>query len=237
MIEFKQVTKRYAKHTAVEAISLSLPTGKITGIIGENGSGKSTLLKLASGLIRPTNGTVLIDNMPLDRKTGSIKTAYLSELDSFYPFYTVEETVSFFASQFTDLDVKKAREILDYMNLSSEQKVKHLSKGSRGRLKIALTLARQVPVILMDEPLSGLDPMVRESIIKSLISFIDIEQQTVLITTHEIREIEPLLDSVVAMHEGRLIASQDVETIHEEEGMTLVDWMKKIYPTTNVDLL
>ncbi|RYD06977.1 hypothetical protein N752_01410 [Desulforamulus aquiferis] len=131
--------------------------------------------------------------------------SYLSELDVLYPFYTVKETIDFNAGLFADFDVAKAQEMLTFMQLDPDKKVKALSKGNRGRLKIILTLARKVPLILMDEPLSGLDPLVRDSIIKSLISYLDLEQQTVVMTTHEVTEVEPILDMVVAVQNGRYV--------------------------------
>jgi ABC-2 type transport system ATP-binding protein len=94
---------------------------------------------------------------------------------------------------------------------------------------MALTLARKVPVILMDEPLSGLDPLVRESIVQGLISFMDLEQQTVVITTHEINEIEPLLDMVILLKRGRLIGMEEAETLRSEQNMGIVEWMKQTY--------
>lgn len=230
MIELSSVTKRYFK-TAIDDLSFSFPPGKVIGIIGENGSGKSTLLKLIAGLIHPTKGTVTINGDKVDRLTGSKYVSYLSELNELYPFYTVDETLTFFASQFSDFNLEKANEIVQFMNLNVDEKVKHLSKGGRARLKIVLALSRDVPIILMDEPLSGLDPLVRESVIKSLISFVDMENQTVLVTTHELNEIEPLLDYVVVIKEGEIAGFKDVEAIRYDEGISLADWLKKIYNT------
>ena len=115
------------------------------------------------------------------------------------------------------------------MKLDRDSKLKHLSKGNRGRLKIVLTLAREVPFILMDEPLSGLDPMVRESIVKSLISFIDLKRQLVLITTHEIKEIEAILDEVILIKDGGIVGQRNVEDLRMEENMGIVEWMTKVY--------
>ncbi len=155
--------------------------------------------------------------------------SYLSELDEYYGFYNVGQTIDFHASQFSDFNREKAEEIRKFMNLDRQAKLKHLSKGNRGRLKIILTLAREVPVILMDEPLSGLDPMVRDSIVKGLISYIDLEKQIVLITTHEIKEVETILDEVIAIKDGEIIGHLDVETLRYEEKKGIVEWMTSIY--------
>ncbi|MBP1932372.1 ABC transporter ATP-binding protein [Ammoniphilus resinae] len=228
MIEFKQVSKRYGTKHALKEVSFSLPTGKVIGIIGENGSGKSTTLKLIAGLAKPSSGEILVNGKAASRRISQI-VSYLSESDGFYPFFSVGDMVDYSHSQFADFRPEKANEILSFMKLDRSQKIKNLSKGNRGRLKIVLTLARDVPIILMDEPLSGLDPLVRDSIIKGLISFIDIEKQTVLITTHEIEEVEPILDTMVAIKDGRVICIQDVEELRIQEKAGILDWMKKVY--------
>jgi ABC-2 type transport system ATP-binding protein len=228
MITFENVSKRYLTKHALTDVNVTIPEGKIIGLVGSNGSGKSTFMKMIAGLVGPSEGKVMIDQETVSRRTAN-KVAYLSELDAYYSFFSVKETIDFFASQFQDFDVEKANDIVDFMEVDSNQKVKHLSKGNRGRLKIALTLAREVPVILMDEPLSGLDPMVRDSIVKGLLSFIDLEKQTVIITTHEVTEIEPLLETVIAIRNGKVLALEDVETIRERDRMRIVDWLKKMY--------
>lgn len=230
MISFENVSKRYLRKQAISDLTLTIPEGKIVGLVGSNGSGKSTFMKLIAGLVSPSGGTVLVKGEPASRKIAA-KVAYLSELDAFYSFYTVKETIHFFASQFPDFNIQKAYEITEFMEVDLEQKLKHLSKGNRGRVKIALTLARDVPVILMDEPLSGLDPMVRDSIVKGLLSFIDLDKQTVIITTHEVTEIEPLLETVIAIRNGKVLAMEDVETIRERDRIRIVEWMKKVYQT------
>ncbi|MDF2910551.1 MAG: transporter ATP-binding protein [Sporolactobacillus laevolacticus] len=228
MIQLEGVTKRYLTKKALNGISLQIEPGHIVGLIGSNGSGKSTTLKLISGLLQPTKGTVLIDGEMANRRICR-KIAYLSELDAYYSFFTVKQTVDFYEQTFSDFNREKAEEMLDFMKLDRTQKVKHLSKGNRGRLKIVVTLAREVPFILMDEPLSGLDPMVRSSIIKGLISFIDLEKQTVILTTHELQEIEPLLDEVILIKNGEILDQKSVEDIRSNENLSLVDWMVEKY--------
>ncbi|WP_053218376.1 ATP-binding cassette domain-containing protein [Virgibacillus senegalensis] len=228
MIQLEKVSKRFMNKSALQEVSLELTKGKIIGLVGENGSGKSTTLKLIAGLVHPTKGTVRVDGIPVSRRIAS-QVSYLSELDEYYGFYNVGQTIDFHAAQFADFNKEKAEEIRSFMKLDPDAKLKQLSKGNRGRLKIVLTLAREVPVILMDEPLSGLDPMVRDSIVKGLISFIDLERQVVLITTHEIKEIETILDEVVAIRDGSIIGHHNVEQLRMEENQGIVEWMTSKY--------
>ncbi|WP_339229404.1 ABC transporter ATP-binding protein [Oceanobacillus sp. FSL K6-2867] len=228
MITLSNVSKRYGTKKALDHVNLELTPGKLIGLVGENGSGKSTTLKLIAGLNYPTNGEVQVNGEKVTRRIAN-SVSYLSELDEYYRFFTVKKAIEFQASQFKDFDKEKAYEILKFMKLDPNDKLKHLSKGNRGRLKIVLSLARNVPVILMDEPFSGLDPMVRNSIVKGLISFIDLEKQLVLITTHEIREVENILDEVVAIKAGSIIGHHNVEELREQKQMGIVDWMTEVY--------
>jgi ABC-2 type transport system ATP-binding protein len=225
IFSFSHVTKKYMGRTALNDVTFDLPKGKIIALVGPNGSGKSTILKLTAGLVHPSQGSVNVNGKTATRRIAG-EAAYLSELDVLYPFFTVAETIKFNAGLFNDFDEQKALEILSFMQLEPQQKVRHLSKGNRGRLKILLALSRRAPLILMDEPLSGLDPLVRDSIIKSMISYLDLEEQTVFMSTHEISEVEPLLDMVISLSEGQLLGIEEVDKIREQYGLSLVEWMK-----------
>ncbi len=224
-IKLEHVSKKYGRHTAVDDVSFTLSSGRIYGLIGPNGSGKSTTLKMMAGLLFPTSGFVKVDGKQATRDMVR-QTAYLTELDMFYPDFTVKDMVNFYQSQFPDFQTEQAYRLLNEMQLDPEKKIKKLSKGNRGRLKIVLALARQADVILLDEPFSGLDPMVRDSIVNSLVSYIDFEQQIVVIATHEIDEIETLLDEVIILANGEKVAQREVEDIREQEGMSVLQWFK-----------
>lgn len=228
MIKLSNVTKKYGTKTALEHVDLELDSGKLIGLIGENGSGKSTMLKLIAGLIHPNTGEITVNGEKVTRHSAS-SVAYLSELDEYYSFFNVKQTIEFHASQLPDFDLEKAYEIMEFMKLDPTKKLKHLSKGNRGRVKLVLALARKAPVVLMDEPFSGLDPMVRNSIVKGLISFVDLDNQLILITTHEIKEVEHILDEVVAIREGAILAHHNVDDLRKENQQSIVDWMTEIY--------
>lgn len=226
-IELQHVSKSYGKDFALKDVTLTMETGKIYGLVGPNGSGKSTTLKMIAGLVYPNNGEIRIDGIEVTRQS-SEKVAYLTELDMFYQTFTVQRMVVFYASQFQDFDIEKANQLLKDMKIDPTKKIKQLSKGNRGRLKLVLTLARKAPVLLLDEPFSGLDPMVRESIVKSLISYINFDKQTVIIATHEIDVIEPLLDEIVVILQGNIIKQKNVEDLREKEGLSVLQWFKSM---------
>lgn len=228
MIRLVDISKTYKKRSVIKNISLTIPVGKIVGIVGENGSGKSTLLKLIAGLSYPTSGSITVNEESVNRRISKF-VSYLSDHESFYSMFTIREALAYQASQFSDFNSTKAEEIMQYMQLEPNMRIRDLSKGNHGRLKIVLTLAREVPYILMDEPLSGLDPLVRQAIVKGMISYVDLESQTLVMTSHEITEIEPILDSFIAIKDGSILKMTDVEELHELEGLGIADWMKKRY--------
>lgn len=226
-IQLTDVTKKYGREFALEKVNLHFEPGKIYGLLGPNGSGKSTTLKMITGLVYPQSGTVTVLNEKVTRKI-SEKVAYLTELDMFYDAFTIQHMIHYYGSQFPDFNLEKAHELLVEMKLDPKRKIKQLSKGNRGRLKLVITLAREAPVVLLDEPFSGLDPMVRDSIVKSLLTYIDFEKQTVIIATHEIDEIEPILDEVIAIYRGHIIGQENVERLREQYGISVLEWFKGI---------
>ncbi|MNR44238.1 Thiamine import ATP-binding protein ThiQ [compost metagenome] len=115
------------------------------------------------------------------------------------------------------------------MQVEPNARIRDLSKGNRSRVKIMLTLAREVPYILMDEPLSGLDPMVRESIVRGMISYLDLETQSLIMTSQEISEFESIWDSFIAIKDGALLRYADVDELYGSDGMGITAWMKEIY--------
>ena len=228
MIQLSKVSKKYGSKTSLKDVSLTILLGKVIGLVGENGSGKTTLLKLIAGLLTPNAGQATFYGEPITRRIAK-DIAYMPDTDLFYPYFTVQQLFGFYASQFEDFDMVKAKEIVQFLNVPLDAKMKQLSKGNRGRVKIAVTLGREAKYYLLDEPFSGLDPMVREDIAKGLIRFTDIERQTVFMSTHEIKEMEPLLDEIVVLRGGQLIAQESVDEIREVYGMDATSWMVSLF--------
>ncbi|OIJ18965.1 spermidine/putrescine ABC transporter ATP-binding protein [Anaerobacillus alkalidiazotrophicus] len=227
IITFSDVFKKYGLTIALNNVSLQIPKGGIIGLVGSNGSGKSTLLKLTAGLLKKTSGEITVCGENVTRLIGK-KVAFLAEVDSLYEFFTVSETIALSSDVFDDFDQKKAIEIIETLNVDQQKKVGSLSKGNRARVKIAITLARKAPLLIMDEPLSGLDPLVREDIIKMIARYVEMEEQTLLISTHEVTEIEPLLDYVVLVRDGEIMLSEKVEDLREKKGQSVLDAMKEV---------
>ncbi|WPK11265.1 ABC transporter ATP-binding protein [Lysinibacillus louembei] len=226
MLQLQNVTFSYVRKPVLQQLSLNIAQGQMIGLVGENGSGKSTLLQLITGILQPTEGQILLNGAPVTRRSAS-QIAFLPDTDLFYDFYTAEQLFRFYETQFADFSYDKANIIGEFLEIERGRKLRQLSKGQRGRVKMAATLGREVPLYVMDEPFAGLDPLVKESLLKGLIQFTDMETQTILLSTHELYEVEPILDEVLLLRDGHIAAQGQLEMIRDEHNQNAVEWMKE----------
>ncbi|MGE5674545.1 MAG: ABC transporter ATP-binding protein [Mycobacterium leprae] len=227
VVQLEQVTKRYFRTTALADVNLSIPRGSITGLLGLNGSGKSTLLKLIAGLARPTSGQVLVDGRAPGRWTKG-RVAYVPEVDHLYPWMTVRESIAFVSSFYPDWERERAEELLAFMALPADQPTGKLSKGMRARLRLVIALAHPATVVLMDEPLSGIDMPSRSRITEAILSQFRAGEQTIIMSTHDLLETETLFDRVILLERGRVHLEGDAETIRAEHGCAIHDLLKEV---------
>ncbi|MEN6463082.1 MAG: ABC transporter ATP-binding protein [Syntrophomonas sp.] len=227
MIEFKEVSKRFGSTLALDQININFSQGKIIGLFGPNGAGKSTSMKMIAGLNQPDRGIVIVDGCQPRQKRQEI--AYLPEIDHLYPWWTVKQASDFIRSFYADWDQEKYRDLIDFLRLDENMKIGKISKGQRAKTKLLLTVSRRAPYLLMDEPLSGIDILTREEIIDTLIRDYREGEQTIIICTHEINDVEGLVDEVVFIDQGRIRLTGSAEQLRQEKQMSLVDIMKEAF--------
>jgi ABC-2 type transport system ATP-binding protein len=226
MIEFKQVNKYFGTVRALDNFQAELPSGRVIGLFGPNGAGKSTTLKMIAGLNRPNQGEVLVDGLNPWKTRDRV--AYLPEIDHLYTWMTVRSAADFLRTFYQDWDQEKYRDLLSYLSLDEAMKIGKISKGQRAKVKLLLTLSRRSSYLLLDEPLSGIDLLTREEIINSVIRDYREGEQTIIISTHEIGEIEGLVDEVIFIQEGKIVLAGNAEDLREERNMSLVEIMKEV---------
>lgn len=227
-MDVQQLSFQYGRKCILESLSFSIEKGQIVGLIGENGSGKSTLLKLIAGILTPTSGTVKFGGERVTRRSAMF-IAYQPDVDLFHEKLTGDEVFSFYASQFDDFSTEKALDIAAFLQVPTTVQLSKLSKGNRARIKMASFLAREAKLYLFDEPFAGLDPLARESLIKAIIKYIDTTDCAIVLSTHEVNEVEPILDQVMILKDGRLCAMEMMEKVRDERGEDAVTWMKNLY--------
>ncbi len=227
MIEFKNVSKSFGSTVALDDVSLVFPRGKIIGLFGPNGAGKSTSIKLIMGLNRPDRGEIRVDGENPQKKKQDV--AYLAEIDHLYPWMNIAQAADFTRTFYADWDEAKYQELIKFLNLQEDMKISKISKGQRAKTKLLLTVSRRAPYLLMDEPLSGIDILTREEIINTLIRDYREGEQTIIISTHEIAEVESLVDEVIFLDRGQVKLSGNAEDLRVERNMSLVELMKEAF--------
>lgn len=224
----RDLRKRYPGTEAIKEIDLTLPQGEIWGLLGPNGSGKSTLLKCVVGLIQADGGTIEIFGQKPSRHTKA-QIAFVPEIDNLYRWMTVQEAIDFTSTFYEDWEPRRVPELLDFMRLEPHKKVSSLSKGMRARLKLILALARTAPLVLLDEPFSGIDPSSRDRIVEGIVREFKSEEQTMIISTHAVGDTEQLFDSVVFLDEGTVNLQGNAEDLRLRYGKSINDLFKEVF--------
>lgn len=228
LVKAENLAKAYFRAKALDGVSFELQRGSILGLLGPNGAGKSTLLKIIAGLVKPTYGRILVDGRVPSRETKEL-VAYLPEIDHLYGWMTVRETLDFVSSFHSDWSKEREAGLLGAMGLDPLQQVGKLSKGLRARLKIILAMSRQAQLVLLDEPLSGIDVPSRAKIIRAIISEFRSDEQTVVMSTHDVADAENIFDTVLLMDKGKLRLFSDVDSIRAERGVSIQGLMEEEY--------
>ena len=219
VLECKNLTKRYLTKTALDGIDLQVPKGAIVGLLGPNGSGKTTLLKLAAGLLKPTEGKIKVCGLEPGAESKLIS-AYQPDRVYLNDWMTVENLVEMMADFYSNFNKDKAYNMLENLDIETQDKLKSLSKGTKEKVQLILTMSREVPLYMLDEPIGGVDPAARDYILNTIISNYS-ENATVIISTHLISDIEPVLNHVLFLKKGKIIRQGDVDDIREEKGMSI----------------
>ncbi len=212
------LTKRYDAPVFSD-FNLSLPCGKIIGLLGPNGSGKTTLIKLAAGLLTADGGQILIGGIPpCERSKGIV--AYLPERNSLPEWMTPTQLLRFFADFFEDFDTTAAVRMLADLQINPNAAIRTLSKGTKEKVQLIMVMSRRARLYLLDEPIGGVDPATRDYILRTIIQNYS-PDSTILISTHLIADVEPILDDFLFLKNGRIVRSGNVKEFCTEMQMSL----------------
>ncbi|MNO84248.1 ABC transporter ATP-binding protein YtrB [compost metagenome] len=226
MIQVNQMVKNYGFKKVLNGVSFTAAKGEITCLIGINGAGKSTVLKSIMGLT-PFKGEVLIDNVSLTPAMYE-KITFIPDSLTMPSNMRIADCLSFMADFYRNWNAERAEELLKFFQLSSSDRVSSLSKGMAAKVNLLLGLALDCDYILMDEPFSGIDMFSREQITDVFTSEL-IEDRGVIITTHEINDIEHLIDKAVLLQHGKVEREFYCEEVREQEGKSITDVMREVY--------
>jgi ABC-2 type transport system ATP-binding protein len=216
-VQLSGVTKSYGAKRALDALTLEIPRGQVVGILGPNGAGKSTLFRILTGLTRPDEGTVRIFGEAPGWRTNRL-VAYLPDRARWYADHTAEQALRWAETFLPGFDPAAARRLAEFMKLDLRIRAGDMSRGQEARLMLLLCLARRVPLLILDEPFTGIDAPSRARIIESLVTHIGEDGPTVLISTHELHEAEPLFDHAVFLVDGRVALAGSAEELRRKHG-------------------
>lgn len=226
ILECKELIKRYRSKTVIDHASLELEEGRIYALLGQNGSGKTTLMKMITGLVKREQGEILYQGKEIGIQSKS-EVAYMPTEAYFYDYMTVEDVGKYYSDFFKDFNKNRFEELISKLELGHKDKAKHLSSGQVAKLKLAATLARDAKLYLLDEPLNGIDILSRDLITTTILE-VSSENNTIVISSHLVDEIEKIVDHVILMDKGTIRLIGDAEEIRETHGKSIVDVYREV---------
>ena len=221
------LNKSFGEKPILKNINLTIPRGKIIGLLGKNGSGKSTLIKLINDLLTVTSGEILINGKPVGVESKKI-IAYLPERTYLEKGMTVEKTVQYFAEFYDNFDSEKAYKLLSDLGLDTKQKLAKMSKGMQEKVQLVLVMSRKADLYILDEPLGGVDPATRDYILDTILSNFN-EGASVIISTHLISDIERILDNVIFIENGEIILTAEADELRNREDASIDEIFRRMF--------
>ncbi len=227
MIEFIDVCKNFDEQTVLKNINLTIPKGKIIGLLGKNGMGKTTLIKLINDLLTPTSGDILINGNKPGVESKKI-ISYLPERTYLDKSQTPLEVINYFSIFYEDFNKEKALNLLNALNLETNKKISKMSKGMQEKLQLILVMSREADLYILDEPLGGVDPATRDYILDTILSNFK-EGSSVLISTHLISDIERILDEVVFIDKGEVILTASTDELRNKYNTSIDEVFRRMF--------
>lgn len=227
LLECKNVNKSFGSKKILKNVNLTIPRGKIIGLLGKNGTGKSTLIKLINDLLTLDSGEILVNDKKIGVESKKI-ISYLPERTYLDKSMTVEETIKYFADFYEDFDSKKSKKLLKDLDLDINQKLSKMSKGMQEKVQLILVMSRSAELYILDEPLGGVDPATRDYILDTILSNFN-EGASVIISTHLISDIERILDEVIFMDKGKIILQSNSDELRTKENSSIDEIFRRMF--------
>ncbi|MBQ2655231.1 MAG: ABC transporter ATP-binding protein [Erysipelotrichaceae bacterium] len=221
------LSKDYGQIRALDRIDLRLEEGKIIGLLGPNGSGKTTLIKLASRLLVPSEGRITICGEVPSEKSKAI-VSYLPDRNFLPDWMNSNDLIALYEEFFADFSKERAIEMLGSLNIDMTMPLKKMSKGTKEKVQLIMTMSRRAKLYLLDEPIAGVDPAARDYILRTIISNYD-ENATVLISTHLIADVENVLDEAIFLKQGKIVLHESVDELKESTGKSVDEYFREVF--------
>ncbi|MHA7139342.1 ABC transporter ATP-binding protein [Rossellomorea arthrocnemi] len=240
MIEIKSLSKSFEGTTIIHDVSFSVQKGSIYGLLGSNGAGKTTLLKSISGVLKPESGDIYLKDQPVFENVQTKETlVFIPDQPFFFAHYTLNQMAKFYQNTYSRWDEHEYKSLASLFGIDPHKKLHKFSKGVQRQASFILALSTQPDVLILDEPLDGLDPVVRKKVKSVLITEVANREMTILISSHNLREVEDICDHIGILHQGRFLLEKELDDlksgIHKVQLAFKGEIPKKLF--TELDLL
>ena len=225
LVEINNLSKKFDNKSVLSDINLSIPKGKIVGLLGKNGAGKTTLIKLINDLLTPTTGEILVKGNKIGVETKKI-ISYLPERTYLNKQMTVTEVIKYFKDFYDNFDEKKAIKLLKDLDLDVNQRLSKMSMQEK--VQLVLVMSRNADLYILDEPLGGVDPATRDYILDTILSNFH-KNASVIISTHLISDIERILDEVIFIDKGKIILQSDADKLRNKEKASIDEIFRRMF--------
>jgi len=227
LLECTNLSKSFGNKKVLKNINLTIPKGKIIGLLGKNGTGKSTLIKLINDLLTIDEGKILINGQEVGVESKKM-ISYLPERTYLDKSMTVNETIKYFTDFYDNFDADKARKLVKDLDLDINQKLSKMSKGMQEKVSLVLVMSRSAQLYILDEPLGGVDPATRDYILDTILSNFS-EGASVVISTHLISDIERILDEVIFIDKGKIVLQSDADELRNKESSSIDEIFRRMF--------
>jgi ABC-2 type transport system ATP-binding protein len=227
IVRIENLTKNYGTLVALNNVSLTLESGKIIGLLGPNGSGKTTLIKTLTGMLKQYTGNIYIDGKPKTNESKAL-ISYLPDQLYFDSWMKIKDLERYFRDMFLDFSADRFHALLKRFHIEDRILIKKLSKGNQEKLQLALVLSRNARLYIFDEPIGGVDPALRQIILDTIMNERNPES-TILLSTHQIYDVENLFDEVIFLKEGNVILHKPTKEVVAESGKSLLETFKEVF--------
>ena len=227
LVKFINVNKQFGNKKILKDINLTIPKGRIIGLLGKNGTGKSTLIKLINDLLTPTSGEILVNGKRVGVESKKV-ISYLPERTYLDKSMTVDQVIAYFKDFYKDFSETKARKLLKDLDLDTTQKLSKMSKGMQEKVQLVLVMSRKADLYILDEPLGGVDPATRDYILDTILNNFN-EDASVIISTHLIADIEIILDEVIFIDKGKIILQSDADELRKKEKESIDEIFRRMF--------
>jgi len=217
MVQIQNLTKHFDNYTALSGFNLNIKKGSIYGLVGINGSGKTTAIKHLAGIYRQDSGSVTIGNQPVYNNAAlKAKVGYIPDELYFFAGYNLNMTRRFYKNMYNTWEDTHFNKLVNLLQLDEKRRLNRFSKGMQKQAAFALTLSTMPEVLLLDEPIDGLDPIVRKEVFKQIIEDVVERGMTVLISSHNLKEMDDICDAVGIIKNGKMVIERDLDDLKSD---------------------